>query len=65
MLSLLVVVSAAAVDCKSQRRCRDEGGEVERYNYRTVWVSCGDFCTMPQEISDWRCVMPDAKAEKE
>lgn len=62
---LLVVLALVftIVDCSEQRECRDNGGRVEHYNYRTVMMpmSCGSNCTMivPVETSDWRCVMPE------
>lgn len=45
---------------QAQERCVEEGGHVERYNYRTVFIqhSCGSNCfyLMPVEMHDWRCV---------
>lgn len=60
----IIVVAALILlgvrDCNKQNECETNGGRVERYNYRTIFVthSCGSNCffTTPVEVSDWRCV---------
>lgn len=69
LLGIAMVVLAAALialvvfgvsDCRKQSRCEDDGGHVERYNFRTEFipVSCGKSCTVvvPTQVSDWHCV---------
>lgn len=63
---VILVVVFSIRDCSRQEKCADDGGRVERYNYRTIYVaqSCGSGCTImvPQTVSDWRCV--DLPAER-
>lgn len=64
--TILLIVAGAGLGIwgmiqqdREQDACRDSGGYVERYNYRTIYVrqSCGSNCSylMPIEVSDWRC----------
>lgn len=60
IVALIVCAIVGVVDCRQQRDCEARGGRVERYNYRTIYVtqSCGKGCTMlvPHQVSDWRCI---------
>lgn len=64
---LVILIILAWKEHSEQEECRDRGGYVERYNFRTIYVpqSCGSNCTImvPQEVSDWRC--SGIKAERE
>jgi hypothetical protein len=71
-ITLIVVFTAIAFllawkEHSKQEECRDRGGYVERFNYRTIFIaeSCGSGCTVmvPHQVSDWRCV--GQKAERE
>ena len=67
LVFIVIAIAYSVQSCQAENNCREAGGTVERYNFRTIWAmqSCGSGCTYMQPIqtSDWRCV--GLKAERE